>query len=134
MSVVPVVAQTQDVRVVQAAPGVTFQELTGQGAAGSSRTQQSSVALFRLAPGAASPWSHNRRGEESFFVLSGRGTVWIGGVARAVRPGSFVVIPPDEVRSVRASEGEALSYYALTTPAWSATDDVHVAAPAGAPK
>lgn len=134
MPITPMVAQTQDAVVVQVAKGVTFQELIGRVGVGSSRTSQSSVALFRLAPGAASPWSHNKVGEESFFVLSGHGTVWIGNLPQAVRPGSFIVIPPDRIRSIRANEKEALSFYALTTPAWSADDDIHVGAPAGAPK
>lgn len=128
------VAQTQDVVVMQAAKGVTFQELIGRGKAGSSRTGQLSVALFKLAPGAASPWSHNKVGEESFLVLSGHGTVWIGSHPQAVRPGSYIVIPPEQVRSIRAGKEEALSFYALTTPAWSADDDVHVEHPAGAPE
>jgi mannose-6-phosphate isomerase-like protein (cupin superfamily) len=130
-SVPPAVQKTQDVPIVQSGPGVSFQELTGRGAHGSSRTVHSSVALFHLAPGRRSQWSHNKIGEESFFVLAGHGTVWIGAAAQPVGPGSFVVVPPDRIRSVQAGAGETLDYYALTTPAWSAEDDVQVAAPAG---
>lgn len=130
----PGVQQTDSVPMVKAADGVTFRELIGRGASGSARTDQSSVALFHLDPGKASPWSHNKAGEESFFVLSGHGTVWTGNHAQPVQPGSFIVIPPDFVRSIRASAGEPLEFYALTTPAWSAEDDVHVPAPAGAPR
>ena len=68
--------------------------------------------MFRLEPGCASAWSHNKVGEESFFVLRGRGEVWLGNKAHVVRPGSFVLIPPSVVRSIRASKGEALEYYA----------------------
>jgi mannose-6-phosphate isomerase-like protein (cupin superfamily) len=130
----PSVGETRDIPVVQAGKGVTFQELIGRDGKGSAHTEQSSVAHFHLDPGHASAWSHNRVGEESFFILSGTGSVWIGDRAQQVRAGSFVVVPPEMVRSVRADRGEPLEFFALTTPAWSASDDVHVAAPAGAPQ
>lgn len=123
-----------DLPVVTVSPGVFLQELTGRSAALGAKTDQGSVALFRLEPGRASAWSHNKVGEESFFVLKGRGEVWLGNKAHAVRPGSFVLIPPSVVRSIRASKGEALEYYAITTPAWTKDDDILTTAPEGAPK
>lgn len=129
----PRVARLDETTAVTVSDGVTLRELTGRKAGGSSQTLQSSVAHFRLEPGRASAWSHNKVGEESFFILSGSGTVWIGAQPQPVTAGSFVVIPAELVRSVRASETEALEYFALTTPAWSIEDDVHVPAPAGAP-
>lgn len=129
----PQVAHLDETPAITLSAGVTLRELTGRKVAGSSQTHQSSVAHFRLEPGRASAWSHNKMGEESFFILSGSGAVWIGAHSQPVTAGSFVVIPPDLVRSVRASETEALEYFALTTPAWSVDDDVHVPAPEGAP-
>lgn len=128
---VPVLDQAQ-VRPVVVAPGVEARELTGRAAA--AKSTQGSVALFHLAPGRASAWSHNKAGEESFFVLKGHGEVWTGNVAQAVGPGAFILVPPAVVRSIRASKGEALEFYAVTTPAWSRDDDVLVAAPDGAPQ
>ena len=130
---VPVI-KLNSVPVIHASAGVSLQELTGRTAAPGARSTQASVALFRLAPGAASAWSHNKVGEESFFVLRGNGEVWTGSQVQAIGPGAFIVIPPATVRSIRASKGEALEYYAITTPAWSKDDDVLVAAPAGAPR
>lgn len=127
----PVLDQDR-VAPITVAPGVAVRELTGRG--GAARSAQGSVALFRLEPGRASAWSHNRAGEESFFVLKGHGEVWTGNVAQAVGPGSFILIQPAVVRSIRASKGEALEFYAVTTPAWSREDDVLVAAPDGAPR
>lgn len=128
------VLQEDDVPVVIVSPGVELRELTGLAAAREARSDQASVALFRLAAGKASAWSHNKVGEESFFVLKGRGEVWTGSRAQSVKPGSFVLIPPGVVRSIRASRGEPLEFYAITTPAWRSDDDVLVEAPAGAPK
>lgn len=118
---------------VTVSPGVQLKELTGRVAPAGARSSQGSVALFRLEPGRASAWSHNKLGEESFFVLSGHGEVWTGNRAQPVGPGSYILIPPQVVRSIRASRGEVLEYYAITTPAWSQDDDVLVAPPDGAP-
>lgn len=129
----PAVMHTEDIATLEVGPGIELKELTGRTAQPGARTQQTSVAYFRLAPGSASPWSHNLRGEESFFVLSGCGEIWLGDQPQAVKPGSFVVLPPTVVRSMRANAGQTLEYYSITTPAWDEEDHVLVDAPQGAP-
>jgi mannose-6-phosphate isomerase-like protein (cupin superfamily) len=119
---------------IHAAPGVTLWELSGRTAPAGARSDKVSVALFRLEPGKASAWSHNKLGEESFFVLSGEGEVWTDSKVQAVKPGSYIVIQPSTVRSIRASKGVPLTFYAVTSPAWSSEDDVLTTAPVGAPK
>ena len=119
---------------VQVSEGVRLKELTGRSAPTGAKSMLGSVALFELDPGHASAWSHNKVGEESFFVLEGHGEVWTGNTAHPVGPGDYILIPPAVVRSIRASKGEALKFYAITTPAWSKDDDVLVPAPEGAPK
>lgn len=119
---------------VQVSEGVRLKELTGRAAPVGAKSTIGSVALFELDPGRASAWSHNKVGEESFFILEGHGEVWTGNTAHPIGPGDYILIPPTVVRSIRASKGEALKFYAVTTPAWSKDDDVLVAAPDGAPK
>jgi mannose-6-phosphate isomerase-like protein (cupin superfamily) len=130
----PVVIRSAEVPAVTVSPGVILKELTGRTAPGTAHSDKCSVALFWLDPGCASAWSYNKEAEESFFILKGHGEVWTGGKAQAVEPGSFILVPPKLVRSVRASKGEALEFYAVTSPAWSKDDDVLTTAPAGAPK
>ena len=113
------------------AAGVTLRVLIGRdGASPDVRSKLASIALFHLDAGSGSAWSHNRVGEESFFFLSGHGTLWTDGHQQMVGPGSYVLVRPSTVRSVRADSGEPLDYYAVTAPAWSKKDDVLVAAPA----
>jgi mannose-6-phosphate isomerase-like protein (cupin superfamily) len=131
---VPPVIDPASVPVITASPGVSLRELTGRTAPAGARSDRTSVALFHLEPGKASAWSHNRQGEEAFFVLGGVGEIWTDGTAQTIGPGSYIVIQPGTVRSIRASKGVALDFYAITSPAWSADDDVLVNAPAGAPK
>lgn len=131
--VAPLVAQVADVGrqdavpAVTVSPGVTLRELTGRTAA--ARSDQASVAWFRLDAGRASAWSHNRSGEESFFILTGHGEIRTGTRRQPVGPGSFVLVPPAMTRSIAAAPGEALTFYAVTSPAWSRQDDVLDAAP-----
>jgi mannose-6-phosphate isomerase-like protein (cupin superfamily) len=129
----PHVLHPDDVPTFTIAAGVQLKELMGRSAAKDAKTDRASVALFQLAPGSASAWSHNKIGEESFFILKGQGEVWTGSHAQPVRPGSFILIPPGIVRSIRATKGEVLEFYAITTPAWSMEDDVQVGPPPGAP-
>ena len=119
---------------IAVSPGVILKELTGRSATGPMKSDRCSVAYFVLEPGRASAWSFNKVGEESFFILNGHGEVWTGGEAHAVRPGSFILVPATVVRSVRASQGETLEFYAVTAPAWSSDDDVITTAPVGAPR
>ncbi len=130
----PAARQTDEVPAIVVSPGVILKELTGRNAEGSAKSERNSVAFFHLEPGRASAWSFNKLGEESFFILKGHGEIWTGGHAQAVSPGSFVLVPPSVVRSVRANRDEALEFYAVTTPAWSQEDDVLTTAPEGAPK
>lgn len=130
----PPVLHPDQLPAIHAAPGVTLWELSGRTAPAGARSDKVSVALFRLEPGKASAWSHNQLGEESFFVLSGEGEVWTDSKVQAVKPGSYIVIQPSTVRSIRASKGVPLTFYAITAPAWSSDDDVLTTAPAGAPK
>jgi mannose-6-phosphate isomerase-like protein (cupin superfamily) len=123
-----------DVPLLMVSPGVELKELIGRGGKPGAKTDQASVALFHLNAGCASAWSYNKMAEESFLVLRGHGKVWVGNRAHAVRPGSFILVPPGVVRSVRAGKGTALEFYAITTPAWTSADDVLTTAPAGAPK
>jgi mannose-6-phosphate isomerase-like protein (cupin superfamily) len=123
-----------DIPVITVSPGVELKELIGRSGKPGAKTDQASVALFHLDAGRASAWSYNKIGEESFVVLKGSGEVWMGNRAHAVRAGSFILVSPSVVRSVRASKGEALEFYAITTPAWTSADDVLTAAPAGAPQ
>jgi mannose-6-phosphate isomerase-like protein (cupin superfamily) len=123
-----------DIPVIAVSPGVVLKELIGRSGKPGAKTDQASVALFHLDAGRASPWSYNKVGEESFLILKGSGEVWMGNRAHAVRAGSFILVSPSVVRSVRASKGAALEFYAITTPAWTSADDVLTAAPAGAPQ
>jgi predicted cupin superfamily sugar epimerase/mannose-6-phosphate isomerase-like protein (cupin superfamily) len=105
-------------------PPLELLEIVGRTA--SAHSERVSVAFFRLQPGAASALSYNHEGEEIFIVSSGRGGVLRGTARTPVSRGSVIYVEPSTVRSVKADEREVLEFYAVTAPAWSPEDDVHV--------
>jgi len=109
---------------VEPPPPLALEEIVGRTAA--EHSDRVSVAFFRLQPGAASALSYNHEGEEIFIVTKGRGSVLRGSERLPVSQGSVINLEPSVHRSVRADEKEVLEFYAVTAPAWSADDDVHV--------
>lgn len=101
-----------------------LQEIVGRTA--TEHSDKVSVAFFRLQPGAASALSYNHEGEEVFIITAGKGGVLLGGKRTSVARGSVVNVAPSTERSVMADAGEVLEFYAVTSPAWSPEDDVHV--------
>lgn len=126
----PSVHHPDEQPTITVSPGVLLKELTGRTAQPSARSSRVSVAYFVLEPGHASAWSYTRQGEESFFILKGEGEIRTGTTSQAVKAGSFIVIPPKVVRSIKAGS-QGLEFYAVTAPAWSSKDDVITPAPAG---
>ncbi len=130
----PSVLHPDQLPAITVSPGVTLKELTGRSAPETAKSDLNSVALFHLAAGKASAWSYNKIGEESFFIVKGHGEIWTGNLSQPVKAGSYILVPPSTVRSIRAAKDEALEFYAITAPAWSQEDDVLTSAPEGAPK
>jgi len=106
-------------------PPLQLQEIVGRTAA--DHSDRVSVAFFRLQPGAASALSYNLEGEEIFIISGGHGSVLRDGKRIPVKRGSVVDVAASMRRSVRADEQAVLEFYAVTAPAWSPSDDVHVA-------
>ena len=124
----------QEIPTITVSPGVLLKELTGLSSLADAKTKRCSVAFFHMEPGHGSAWSFNKFAEESFFVLKGHGVVWTGNRPQAVTQGSFILVPANVVRSIRANNDEVLEFYAITSPSWTKEDDILTTAPLGAPK
>jgi mannose-6-phosphate isomerase-like protein (cupin superfamily) len=120
--------------IQHAGDGVSLRELIGLSASAPARSGRCSIALFRVEPGHATAWSYNRKGEETFLVTSGRGTVWLGNRAVPVAAGAVVAVPPGIVHSVRAATDAPVEFYAVSAPAFSPDDFALGSAPDGAPR
>ena len=115
-----------EIEAIDAAPGIQLREFVGREAR--FRTAKYSIAQFTLAPGTGMPTSHNKSAEEAFLVIAGRGTLTLDGKAAPVGAGSTVIIAPQVRHSIRADADAALTFYAISIPAFSADD--YVVAPA----
>jgi predicted cupin superfamily sugar epimerase/mannose-6-phosphate isomerase-like protein (cupin superfamily) len=117
----PQIGSAETTQTIAGAPGIAFKELLGRNAA--LRSTRMSAALFTVDAGHATPLSYTRDGEEVFVVVAGEGTVRLGDETVPVKAGSTILVPPRMPRSVIAGSA-ALSFYALTAPAWQVADDV----------
>jgi mannose-6-phosphate isomerase-like protein (cupin superfamily) len=61
--------------------------------------------------------------DETYYFLSGMGTIQLGEDQRAVRPGSVVVIPAGMPHSLEASAGQELEFVIFGTPPMSMEDE-----------
>lgn len=71
-----------------------------------------SMRQFVVEPGGHTP-RHSHDYEHEVYVVSGRGTVLLGGQERAVRAGDVIYVPADAEHQFRASGGDALRFLCL---------------------
>lgn len=80
-----------------------------------SQSSTSEVFVVVLEPGEAPPRHKHDDTEQVFYVLSGRGRLWIEGEPQefAVQPGDVVRIPPKVYHRIFCEGQEALRYLAI---------------------
>jgi predicted cupin superfamily sugar epimerase/quercetin dioxygenase-like cupin family protein len=120
-----VVIAADTVRVQRVSPGVDLQELVGQQAE-KSRSARLSIARFTLAPGTSTGMSFNHRSQEVFLVTGGSGQVRLEAEVVAVGPGSVVFIPAQDAHAIEAGPANALTFFAVSAPAFTPEDYVPV--------
>jgi predicted cupin superfamily sugar epimerase/mannose-6-phosphate isomerase-like protein (cupin superfamily) len=118
----PMVVAVEQLKTVQASPGLDLAEVVGRVAA--AHSERCSVAYFSLAAGASTSTSLNKEAEEYFLVTEGTGTARVGTREMTVTPGSLVVIPPRAEHSLQAGSSGSLRFYAISAPAFSPEDYV----------
>ena len=111
----------EDIPSVSASTGVSLQELVGR-VAPLANSSMLSIAKFTLSPGRSSGTSFNHRSQEVFLVIDGTGAVHLGDKVTPVNAESTVFIPAGEVHSIQADPNSALTFYAVSAPAFSPED------------
>jgi uncharacterized cupin superfamily protein len=77
--------------------------------------EQTGISLQRLKPGQRLPFGHTHKtDEEIYVVVSGGGTVLVGGETRELKPMDALRVPPDTMRAF-ASGPEGLELLAFGT-------------------
>ncbi len=118
----PVAVAVEQLKTVQASPGLDLAEVVGRVAA--AHSERCSIAYFSLAASARTSTSFNKEAEEYFLVTEGTGTVRVGTQEVTVTPGSLVIIPPRAEHSLQAGSSGSLRFYAISAPAFSPEDYV----------
>jgi predicted cupin superfamily sugar epimerase/mannose-6-phosphate isomerase-like protein (cupin superfamily) len=116
-----------ELKTVQAAPGMALAEVVGRVAA--AHSERCSIAAFILEAGKRSSTSFNKEAEEYFIVTEGSGTVRVGSRQTTVVPGTVVIVPPRAEHSLQAAPAGSLHFYAVSAPAFSPEDYVVTAEP-----
>jgi predicted cupin superfamily sugar epimerase/mannose-6-phosphate isomerase-like protein (cupin superfamily) len=124
----PMVVAVEQLKTVQAAPGLDLAEVVGR--VGMAHSERCSVAYFSLGAGGHTSTSLNKQAEEYFIVTEGTGTARVGEREMTVTPGSLVVVPPRAEHSLHAGPSGGLHFYAISAPAFSPDDYVVTSAAA----
>jgi mannose-6-phosphate isomerase-like protein (cupin superfamily) len=72
------------------------------------------VSANRLPAGSEIPFSHShKRNEEIYIFISGKGLLWLDGEKIPVMEGTAVRVSPLCVRTIKADETTALTYFCI---------------------
>jgi predicted cupin superfamily sugar epimerase/mannose-6-phosphate isomerase-like protein (cupin superfamily) len=123
----PLAVSVDQLKTVQASPGLALAEVVGRVAA--AHSERCSIAAFTLEAGNRSATSFNKEAEEYFIVTEGTGTVRVGATETTVTPGSVVIVPPRAEHSLQAGSAGSLHFYAVSAPAFAPEDYVVTSAP-----
>ena len=123
----PVAVSVDQLKTVQASPGLALAEVVGRVAA--AHSQRCSIAAFTLETGKRSSTSFNKEAEEYFIVTEGTGSVRVGSREKTVAPGTVVLVPPRVEHWLQAGSAGSLHFYAVSAPAFSPEDYVVTSAP-----
>jgi mannose-6-phosphate isomerase-like protein (cupin superfamily) len=81
-----------------------------------------SLAHATVVPGEES-LPHRLTTSEVYYILEGRGVVYIDNEEAAVGPGQTVYIPPRAVQYIRNTGDTDLTFLCIVEPAWKAEDE-----------
>ncbi len=83
-----------------------------------------SLAFATLAPGHRSLPHILKKSSELYIIIKGKGRVSIGGKTQEVGEGHIVFIPAGEEQWIENVGEDALEFYCVVTPPWSAEQEV----------
>jgi len=116
---------TQSVDPFHTPSGEIIYELIGRDEAHGGVTRHS-LAHVTIPPGKSSPSHYHQELEETYYILSGVGTMTINGQEFDLQPGQALLIEPGDVHQICNHEDEDLVFLAVCAPAWSAEDHFEV--------
>ncbi|MBZ0292583.1 MAG: cupin domain-containing protein [Anaerolineae bacterium] len=117
------IKNTSSITPCSSPTGEVIHEFMGQVAGGS---HQHSLAQITLPPGKASAKHYHPVAEESYYILSGHGTLMLGDEIMTLASGDVVAIPANTIHEIRNNTTEDLIFLAVCVPAWTPDCSVYL--------
>lgn len=76
-----------------------------------------------LLPPRSSSLKHRLRTDEVYYILSGRGVMYVDDESAGVEAGDAIDIPPGSVQWIENTSDRALEFLCIVDPAWRAEDE-----------
>jgi mannose-6-phosphate isomerase-like protein (cupin superfamily) len=87
-----------------------------------------SLAHARIFPGKRTI-AHRLKSSEVYYIIEGRGEMYIDGELEEVVSGQAVYIPPDSVQWIENTADGDLVFLCIVDPAWKAEDEEIISSP-----
>ena len=101
--------------------GSTIREIA---APRNSSLKNSSLAEATVPPGARTKRHFHKASEEIYYVLEGRGVMWLEGEEREISPGDAIIIPPGSQHQIYNPGPGNLVFLCICSPAYQHEDTV----------
>lgn len=85
-------------------------------------TRKHSFVHVVIPPGGSSPCHFHKESEETYYILDGQGDLVVGNETHHVTPATAYLIMPGTVHQIFATGDRDLQFFAVSAPAWVATD------------
>lgn len=91
-----------------------------------SSIENQSLAEARVAPGETTEEHYHVQAEEIYYILWGRGRMWLGDESRQVQSGGGIAIPPGTRHKIENTGKEPLIILCCCAPAYTHEDTILV--------
>ena len=85
-----------------------------------------SLAYVMIPPGGSSSHHFHKVGEETYFILKGRGKLIVNNKKFIVSPGDAIFISPNDAHQILTEGTEVLEFVVVSAPPWSLEDNIPV--------
>lgn len=83
-----------------------------------------SIAHCRLEPGAKSK-PHKLKSSEVYFVIKGKGTIYVDAESADITEGQAVYVPPHSKQHIENPSDTPLEFLCMVDPAWRQEDEIY---------
>ena len=89
-----------------------------------SSIKNQSLAEARIAPGQTTEEHYHLRSEEIYYILRGKGRMWLENESREIQAGDGITIPPGKMHKIENSGQEPMVLLCCCAPAYTDEDTI----------